>query len=182
MSAAQPAFGQLPPIPPAADAAWVYPQDDRHTSSNGQVLVAELLRVIMSLSSRISAFPRKQLWGTCSIRVMRLASLATPLRHCRQSATGCHRRFALPRRMPGVCLQDAHGAGSGGRAGHSRGRVGAAAADDVPGSSKAEREKARRERLNERCARDDKQARWMQQCDVFGAGQGANRLCEAETL
>lgn len=48
-------------------------------------------------------------------------------------------------------LQDAHGTGSGGRAGHSRGRGGAAAADDAPGSSKAEREKARRERLNERC-------------------------------
>ena len=46
--------------------------------------------------------------------------------------------------------QDAHGAGSGSRGG--RGRGGAAAADDAPGSSKAEREKARRERLNERSA------------------------------
>ena len=43
-----------------------------------------------------------------------------------------------------------HGTGSAGRGSHSRGRGGMAAADDVPGSSKAEREKARRERLNER--------------------------------
>ena len=46
--------------------------------------------------------------------------------------------------------QDAHAAGSGSRGG--RGRGGAAAAEDAPGSSKAEREKARRERLNERWA------------------------------
>lgn len=62
--ASQPAFGQLPPIPPATDAAWVYPQDDRHATSNGQVPLHSLLISRLHLS-RLLAVQNHPVSCTC---------------------------------------------------------------------------------------------------------------------